>query len=264
MEVTKEDLRLYLQAQFELGQDKELVINSTVVELRQQLLQKSSEPVYAKPVQKEKVEAPPSLSDFISSAPKVVKRNRQRNEDFKECHHLEILHNVIHNHSTFKNESGHKPVLNGKGNHPSPPIMIVGLAPTKDDLQMKTPFSGEQGKLLSGMLEKILGVQKQLCFLTYFYRSEFTQPISNEDRRWLDAALKKEVELVQPKTILFLGSSLSDYLFNDPRPINDFKELVLNYASTPAFITFSIKDLLEQPALRKETLPLLGLLKKNI
>ncbi len=261
------DLRVHLETQFELAGDKDLILDTSFKEFAHQFLsQTQSLPRDIRiSVAERKEEKNASLTEFIAQTPTFDKNLRNnRALDFNSCTTLEKLHLALHEMSLFKPENNHLPLINGRGNHPNPPLMIVGYAPDEEDLRLKNLFTGERGQLLGGMLEKVLKIQKQMCYTSSFYRTLPYRSLANEERKLLDRALLKETELVDPKAILFMGRELATQVFNDPRPVEELREEVFSYGGRPAFITFSLRELLENPSLRHQTVPLLNLLRKKI
>jgi len=87
------------------------------------------------------------------------------------------------------------------------PLMIIGDAPTAEDEQRGEPFSGEAGKLLNAML-KAMGYKRNDVYISNVIkcRTANGQELSVDEAAACEDYLVRQVNLIQPKMILALGS----------------------------------------------------------
>lgn len=93
----------------------------------------------------------------------------------------------------------------GKG-HPNAEIMFIGEAPGKKEDLIGEPFVGAAGKFLDELLATI-GLERKDIFIANVVKH---RPPENRDPKPEEAEacwpyLKKQIELINPKLIVFLG-----------------------------------------------------------
>ena len=97
-------------------------------------------------------------------------------------------------------------------------LVFVGEAPGQNEDKDGVPFTGQAGKLLDHLLNKI-GVVREECYITNLVKC---RPKNNDDPtqdqvnecapRWLDV----EISMVRPQIIVALGRYSARYLLNNP------------------------------------------------
>lgn len=90
-------------------------------------------------------------------------------------------------------------------------VMIIGIAPGKDEMTTQMPFTGRSGNLMSNILEAC-GWSKEQCYLTNILCYQNPEP-SFEEIRECWPRLLAEVELVKPKLVITLGKLVSEIFF---------------------------------------------------
>lgn len=96
------------------------------------------------------------------------------------------------------------------------PLMIIGDAPTAEDEQRGEPFSGEAGKLLNAML-KAMGYNRNDVYVSNVIkcRTANGQELSVDEAAACEDYLIRQVNLIQPKMILALGSVTAQRLLKN-------------------------------------------------
>lgn len=114
-----------------------------------------------------------------------------------------------------KNKLSHtnnKNIVHGIGPIPSK-IMIIGLAPGKDEIIQKKPFVGRAGKLLNTLL-KNANIDRKKVFITNLVKSNLPKnrpPNIKEIKFWINF-LYREINKVRPSIIITLGKIPSLYI----------------------------------------------------
>ena len=114
-------------------------------------------------------------------------------------------------------------------------IMLVGLGPGYHENLEEKPFVGAAGKLLDELLA-LAGLDRKEIYLTNIIKCYLpnNQP-TEEEITACTPYLDKQVDLINPKTIIPLGNIANNYLFNKFRlPLASMGNLhgKLFYAST--------------------------------
>lgn len=92
-------------------------------------------------------------------------------------------------------------------------LMIIGMAPARDEMQSRRPFSGPSGKLLDGLLKDI-GLTREEVYTTNLicWRPEYDH-ILPEHIPPCAMRLREEIRFIQPRLILALGQLVSDTFY---------------------------------------------------
>lgn len=103
----------------------------------------------------------------------------------------------------------------GEGNAKSK-IIFVGEAPGREEDMQGRPFVGAAGKLLTQMIEKIIGIERKDVFITNVLKC---RPPNNRDPlpEEINACtpfLLKQIEVIKPDIIVCLGRHSANYIFN--------------------------------------------------
>lgn len=93
----------------------------------------------------------------------------------------------------------------GKGN-PQAKIMLIGEAPGADEDRMGEPFVGRCGKLLDKMF-KAMDIKREDCYITNVlpWRPPGNRTPTDDEIAICLPFLKRQIELIEPDFILFLG-----------------------------------------------------------
>jgi len=103
-------------------------------------------------------------------------------------------------------------VVFGEGN-PAASLMLVGEAPGAEEDRLQRPFVGAAGQLLDKIL-KAVGIVREEIYITNIVKCRPPQnrfPKKEESDRCF-VYLARQIELIQPKLIVCLGSLATRYL----------------------------------------------------
>ena len=136
---------------------------------------------------------------------------------------------------------------------PTAPVMIIGEAPGADEDRIGLPFVGKSGMLLDKMLESI-----DLSRAKNVYISNILpwRPPGNRTPTPAEVVaclpfIKRHIELVAPKILVFLGASAASALLGITESISRIRGKWFKYEGTPALVTFHPAYLLRTPLQKK-------------
>ena len=114
---------------------------------------------------------------------------------------------------------GANQVVMGEGNINNK-IMLIGEGPGADEDRLGSPFVGRAGKLMDKMLAAV-DLKREDLYITNVIKCRppgNRVPHQNEFEACV-SILRAEIELVQPKVIVTLGSTATKYLINPEKSI---------------------------------------------
>jgi DNA polymerase len=136
--------------------------------------------------------------------------------------------------------------------NPDSGILILGEAPSAEDLRTGRPFTGPAGHLLDRMLAAI-GLDRSGCYITLLCpRRRVPGPPEEQDiARDLPLTLR-HIRLAAPRHLLLLGGTPAQTLTGNPAPISKLRgqplDLVADGHRVRAVATFNPAYLLRRPA----------------
>jgi len=87
-----------------------------------------------------------------------------------------------------------------------PIVMFVGMAPSKQDFELGIPFSDMPSQKLVGIISYIsAGLEEPLA--DKVYKTFLCPELNDEDIELCKKRLEKEITLINPKCIVFIGES---------------------------------------------------------
>jgi DNA polymerase len=94
-------------------------------------------------------------------------------------------------------------------------VVFVGEAPGREEDRQGRPFVGNAGKLLTEMIEKVLGLSRKDVFIANVLKC---RPPNNRDPlpEEIDACspyLIRQLEMIQPRIIVCLGRFSANFIF---------------------------------------------------
>ena len=168
---------------------------------------------------------------------------------------LEKLKNQINSIENCNLKHNCNNLIMGEGNINSP-IMIIGEAPGKNEVESAGTFRGEVGELLEKMLNAIK-IDKKNTYCTYsvnFRPPKDRKPTSQEIKRY-SIFLKDHISIINPKIILLLGSSAMEALTGINTKMSSergkWKEIILNKKTYLLMISFNPSYLIRFPENKK-------------
>lgn len=137
---------------------------------------------------------------------------------------------------------------------PDAPLMLIGEAPGAEEDRQGRPFVGPSGQLLDRMLAAI-GLDRRQVWITnlIFWRPPGNRPPTAAEVAACQPFLERQVELLGPRLILFLGGSAAKALLDVADGVTRLRGRQLEYRPpnggppVPALVTFHPAYLLRQP-----------------
>jgi len=193
------------------------------------------------------------------------KINETNIDKVKQINELKKKINSIQN-CNLKNNS--ESLILGDGNLDSP-IMIVGEAPSIEEIKTNKTFQGDSGTLLERMLLAI-NLKKKNIYLSYainFRPPEDRKPTSQETKRY-STFLKEHISIINPKILILLGSTAMESITSSNERISNergkWKEIIINNKTYPIMITFNPSYLIRFPENKKFSWEDLKMIKQKI
>ncbi len=137
---------------------------------------------------------------------------------------------------------------------PGAELMLIGEAPGAEEDRLGRPFVGPSGQLLDRMLAAI-GLDRSAVYITnlIFWRPPGNRPPTSAEVAICQPFLERQIELLQPRLIVFLGGAAARALLGVQEGVTKLRGRRFTYAPAtgapiPAVITFHPAYLLRQPA----------------
>jgi DNA polymerase len=140
--------------------------------------------------------------------------------------------------------------------NPQAGLLVIGEAPSAEDLRNGRPFSGPAGRLLDRMLAAI-GLDRSLAYITLLAPRLGVPGPPSDDAVAADLPLTLEhLRLVAPRLVLLLGAIPTRVLTGDATPISRtrgrFTRVTAGGLEVAALPTYNPAFLLRQPAAKRE------------
>ncbi len=198
----------------------------THVEVSREILEELERPIRQE-------EAPPAIVDVESE----MKRIETRAKTCVKCRELSgCRHSVVF----------------GVGNTRAE-LMFVGEAPGRDEDLQGEPFVGRAGELLTKIITA-MGLKRGDVYITNVIKCrppENRTPLPDEVKNCLPYLLS-QIELIQPKIIVALGSTALRALLDVQLGITKMRGHWYNFRGIPIMPTFHPAYLLRNPAAKRE------------
>jgi DNA polymerase len=140
---------------------------------------------------------------------------------------------------------------------PAAEVMLIGEAPGAEEDRLGKPFVGQSGKLLDKMLATI-DLRRDAVYITnvVYWRPPGNRSPTQAEIAACQPFLERQVELLKPKAIVFLGGIAARGLLGVREGVTKLRgrRFVYNTADggrIPAMITFHPAFLLRQPAQKR-------------
>ncbi len=153
----------------------------------------------------------------------------------------------------------------GEGN-PDAEIVFLGEAPGKEEAKIGRPFIGRSGKLLRSLINEV-GLREEEVFITspVKYLPDKGTP-SSDDISHARIHLNKQLEIINPKIIVLLGSVAAQAMLGEKIPITKEHGKIIEKEGRKYFLTFHPAAALRFPPnrelLRGDFLKLFGVLSR--
>ena len=242
----REQLRRYLEQRRDMG-ETELVLDSLSVEETLRILGAPTAQAPAKPV-REPVVSRPAAPPAAPAAPAPQPVSSLEGLDSLDA----IAAHVASCQRCPLYSTATNPVP-GDGN-PHADFMCVGEAPGATEDETGHPFVGAAGQLLT----KILGAIDLKRENVYICNVLKHRPPGNRNPRPEEVVacspyLVRQIELIQPKVILALGTFAAQTLLDTKLPISKLRGDVHRYCGVPLVVTYHPAALLRNPSWKRPT-----------
>jgi uracil-DNA glycosylase family 4 len=141
----------------------------------------------------------------------------------------------------------------GEGN-PKAKLFLVGEGPGATEDAQGRPFVGQAGNLLNGILDAI-EVPRSEVYITNIVKCRPPQnrkPLPDEIAACIPY-LHRQIEIVQPKVILALGSTAGEAMLGVRKSLGELRGKVHTYNGIPLVVTYHPAALLRNPNWKKPT-----------
>ncbi|MEN0067287.1 MAG: uracil-DNA glycosylase [Myxococcota bacterium] len=143
---------------------------------------------------------------------------------------------------------GRKTLVFGVGD-PDADLVVVGEAPGHEEDRRGEPFVGAAGQMLDKMLENVIGLPRSKVYILNVIKCrppKNRNPLPDEVEACMPF-LRGQIEAIEPKVLLVLGSVAFKSLFDTSRGITRARGIWTEYEGTPVMPTFHPAYLLRQP-----------------
>jgi DNA polymerase len=152
--------------------------------------------------------------------------------------------------SLYQTAKNHVP---GEGN-PHAGFVCVGEAPGQTEDELGRPFVGRAGELLTKILEAIQFKREDVFICNVLkHRPPGNRNPAPDEIKACSPYLLRQLELLQPRVILALGTFASQTLLQTTQPIGKLRGLVHRYHGIPLIVTYHPAALLRNPAWKRPT-----------
>ena len=149
--------------------------------------------------------------------------------------------------------SGAKNPVPGEGN-PHAGFVVVGEAPGATEDETGRPFVGAAGQLLTKILAAINLAREDVFICNVLkHRPPGNRNPAPEEIKACSPFLLRQLELLQPRVILALGTFASQTLLQTSIPIGKLRGQVHRYYGVPLIVTYHPAALLRNPSWKRPT-----------
>lgn len=167
---------------------------------------------------------------------------------------IETLRNEILNCRKCELSQTRHHVIFGEGNIKAP-IMVIGEAPGHDEDMIGRPFVGKSGQLLDKIFAACGFTRHEHIFISNIVKC---RPPGNRVPTKEEAAvcmpwLIQQIEIIDPKILILLGSTALKYMAGPERRITRERGSWINIHGRLAMPVFHPSALLRDPSLKRPT-----------
>jgi uracil-DNA glycosylase family 4 len=149
--------------------------------------------------------------------------------------------------------AGAKNPVPGEGN-PHAGFVCVGEAPGATEDETGRPFVGAAGQLLTKILEAIQFRREDVFICNVLkHRPPGNRNPAPEEIKACSPFLLRQLELLQPRVILALGTFAAQTLLQTAQPIGKLRGQVHRYYGVPLIVTYHPAALLRNPSWKRPT-----------
>lgn len=167
-----------------------------------------------------------------SLAQNTIASTQNAREICEKAQTLEELKEAALNFNGCALKATAKSTVFGAGNVDAE-VMFIGEAPGADEDRIGLPFVGRSGRLLEKMMAAI-SLKREDVYITnvIMWRPPGNRTPTDAEVAICLPFLKRQIELVSPKIIVFLGASAANALLDNTESISKMRGHFLDYETT--------------------------------
>jgi len=188
--------------------------------------------------------------DYFESKKKTIFYDK---DDFDLPNNLDKLKDTAQKCFLCQLSKGRKNVVFGEGN-PKADLMFIGEGPGAVEDEMGRPFVGRSGELLTKIIETTLELKREDLYIANIVkcRPPMNRAPTEDEAKTCLPYLLKQIELIDPKIIVTLGSTGYKYLTGDLKSsISKIRGEIINYSNIILMPTFHPSFLLRNPSAKR-------------
>lgn len=149
--------------------------------------------------------------------------------------------------------AGAKNAVPGEGS-PAARFVCVGEAPGATEDELGRPFVGASGQLLTKILDAIKLAREDVFICNVLkHRPPGNRNPSQDEIKACSPFLLRQLEILQPRVILALGTFAAQTLLQTSTPIGKLRGQVHHYFGVPLIVTYHPAALLRNPSWKRPT-----------
>ena len=170
------------------------------------------------------------------------------------CPNLEQLGQATaHCQACALHQGREKPVFSQGATGPGQ-ILFLGSSPSAEDNRSGMPFSGPPGQLLTDIIQKGMGLDRQRVTITHLVKCPTPdgRAPSDEEISLCAPWLQRQLELVAPAVLIPLGQAPANFLLGTKAPLQEIRNQVYQRLGRSIVPTFAPSELLQEPAKKRD------------
>lgn len=149
--------------------------------------------------------------------------------------------------------AGAKNAVPGEGS-PSARFVCVGEAPGATEDELGRPFVGASGQLLTKILDAVKFAREDVFICNVLkHRPPGNRNPTLDEIKACSPFLLRQLEILQPRVILALGTFAAQTLLQTSTPIGKLRGQVHHYFGVPLIVTYHPAALLRNPSWKRPT-----------
>lgn len=199
------------------------------------------------------LEPPPIPTEALNYLEVGISGGQDKTKGVDNLSSLEALRAFIGECQRCKLHKGRTHLVFGEGSS-NAKLVFVGEGPGRDEDMVGKPFVGEAGKLLTKIIEKGMGLNREDVYICNVVKC---RPPSNRDpeRDEIETCipfLKQQLSIIKPEAICILGRIAGQALLGGDFKITLKRGQWHSYMDIPAMPTFHPAYILRNPSRERE------------
>ncbi len=185
--------------------------------------------------------------------------------DFTQAQTLDELHRTVMQCHLCDLSKSRKQSMSGFGN-PHADVMIVDFNVSAAQDSTNDYYSGRSGEVLSNMIENVLELRTQECYITHCVKCKAhsaNRPTLSEYNS-CNSYLFAQLDFIKPKIIITLGDDAYAHLTQDRDNFENVRGHLIDFYATKLIPIYHPAHLLKNPELKKATLADLNTIKSYL